>query len=327
MRVLAAVCSIAATLALHGCSPSTPDRSPVGRAQSAIAYGTTDSTHTAVVAVLAPVGSTELEECGGSIVQVKGGRGYVLTAAHCCNVYVPTIVVVSNDYSVGEPYLSGGTPVPPVYAVVAGSVYYDAQYTPSAPFPDHDFCMLKFSGATGNTPVLALPSSSGDGLALGSTVEHVGFGITETNNGNSTRRTGSDVVNLALTPSLVEFSQGGASHVPGTCNGDSGGPSLFPAGAPQSQQVVVAVQSFGSAGSTCAQETFGGASRVSSEIGTGGFITAFLADAPTGVQSGSPTVTPPVPAAGVWAIAALVIGLLAVGTGRLGMRRATIRAS
>ncbi len=296
---------------LVGCSGGA-DEGRVGTVQSSIAYGTLDTRHTAVVAVLSPVGTTALQECTGSIVALKGGEGYVLTAAHCCNTYVPTIVVASSDYAVGEQYLSGGTPTPPAYAVVAGSVYYDAAFDNAG---GHDFCMLRVAGAGAGLATLALPASASDGLQLGSQVEHVGFGFTDTTTGNTQRRTGTDAVDQLLTPLLLEFSQGGANHVPGTCDGDSGGPSLLPAGVAQSQQVITAVQSFGNA-SSCAQETLGGASRVSSAIGTGQFITSYLAGSPVGISPGGAATAPsPVPAGGLWAYVVLAVAMMAAGVG------------
>ncbi len=185
--------------------------------------------------------SGELEECTGSIVNVSGGKGYVLTAAHCCSTYTPTVVVMAQSYVSGETYVFGGAPQPPAYAVVPGSVYYDALYSQDGQ-RDHDFCMLQFSGAPSGTATLALPTTS-DGLSLGSQVEHLGYGQTQDSSTNSERRTGIDAIDLQLTPLIVEFSQGGADATPGTCDGDSGGPSLLPATAAQSQQTIVAVQS------------------------------------------------------------------------------------
>jgi hypothetical protein len=304
---------------LMGCSArATPD-DRVGTSRASIAYGTADSRHTAVVSVLAPVGSSSLQECTGSIVAVTNGTGYVLTAAHCCNTYVPTLVVAASDYSVGEAYLGGGTPAPPVYSVVRGSVFYDANYTGN----DHDFCLLQFAGATPSTPTLALPTSANDGLALGAEVEHVGFGMTETSTTNSGRRTGIGTVDLGLTSLILEFSQGGANHIPGTCAGDSGGPALLPAGVAQAQQVVVGVQSYGDA-SSCAGETLGVASRVSSEIGPGQFITSYLAGAPIGIRAGISASGSPVPAAPPWSVPLLAISLVFLSTSRLVARpRAT----
>ena len=98
--------------------------------------------------------------------------------------------------------------------------------------------------------------------------------------------------------------------VPGTCDGDSGGPSLLPAGVAQPQQVVVGVQSYGNS-VTCAQVTFGVASRVSSEIGPGMFITSYLENAPVGVQMGAPA--PAVPALGGLGNLTLAAALAMVG--------------
>jgi len=299
------------SMLLVGCSGAASPDERVGTSRAPIAYGTADVKHTAVVSVLAPVGSDSLQECSGSIVKVANATGYVLTAAHCCNTYVPTLVVVASDYAIGENDLGGGTPSPPVYPVVPGSVFYDAQYTGN----DHDFCLLAFAGATAGTATLALPTSASDGLVLGSEVEHVGFGMTESSTTNSGRRSGIDTVDTALTSLVFQFSQGGSSHVPGTCDGDSGGPSLLPAGASQSQQVVVGVQSYGNA-SSCVDETLGGASRVSSEIGDGRFITSYLAGSPIGVRAGSAASPASVPAGRPWTIALLAASLVVVSARR-----------
>src|SRR5580692_3513893 len=130
MRPAAVFCALGALL-LISCSSPAPDPGALARSQSPIAYGNADTAnpHTAVVAVLSPAGGTELQECSGSIVHVAGGIGYVLTAAHCCNMYPPSVVVAASDYSLGEQYVSGGTPVPPVYPVVASSVKYDSLYS------------------------------------------------------------------------------------------------------------------------------------------------------------------------------------------------------
>jgi hypothetical protein len=315
MRTAIAALAVLATAV--GCSGHHSHDGPHGTISDPIAFGSVDTIHTAVVAVLAPAGSSSFQECSGSIVKVSGDRGYVLTAAHCCNQFIPNVIVASNDYSVGEQYVFGGTPVPPAFPVIPGSVYYDAKYAGM----DHDFCMLTFSGATASTPTLALPVSGNDGLSLGLEIEHVGFGFTETSTTNTKRLTGTDTLDQQLTPLVLRFSQGGPNNVPGTCDGDSGGPTLFHAGAPQSQQVVVGVQSFGSTG-TCAQITFGGASRVTSEMGTGGFISGYLAGLPVGgIQSGgSTTPVPAAPAGGRWTIAELAAALLAAAWA---MRRPT----
>jgi hypothetical protein len=272
----AARVAAAGAVALAGCSAQRGDAE---RAGGAIAFGTADTAHTAVVAILGEV-SGGFTECSGTIVQVTSGHADVLTAAHCCSSGAPSIVVVASDYTVGEQYLGTATaPAPPAYAVMPGSVYYDAAYDGQGA---HDFCMLEIP-APG---AAAIPVAVGtDGLTVGSPIQHVGFGITDVNQNNSTRRVANDVLDQGLTATALTFSEGGASHVGGPCEGDSGGPVLVPPGSPQAQQTLVAVESFGNSAS-CAQVTAGVASRVLSATGPGGFITSYLAGTPTGTNVG-----------------------------------------
>ena len=95
-------------------------------------------------------------------------------------------------------------------------------------------------------------------------------------------------VNLGLTNTTLQSSQGGAARVQGGCEGDSGGPALVPAGAPQSQQKVVGTTSTGDA-TSCATNTENTCMRVTSETGPGGFITNYLADDTTGGNPGGDT--------------------------------------
>jgi MYXO-CTERM domain-containing protein len=291
MRRIALTCSLLGSLIAAGCSSAgSPDpvEGPVAQATDPIAYGTQDTKHTAVVALLASAGGGSYTECSGSIVKVSGGYAYVLTAAHCCNQGAPSIAVASGDYSAGVNALFGGSISPPVYAVDASSVYYDSQYNQL----DHDFCMLKFATAN-NLATLALPTSCAtDGVADGVSVEHVGFGMTENDNnlppgqpGNSKRLTGTDTIS-SHTGLTISYDQGGNTHIPGPCEGDSGGPALIPAGQAQSAQHIVATTSYGMT-QTCGASDTGVSSRVCSEIGPGGFITNFLNDTPSGTQAGS----------------------------------------
>src|SRR4051794_40737941 len=149
--------------------------SPPAQTRQAIAYGTLDTTHDAVVAVLGDAGGGSFTECSGGLVQVKNGIGYVLTAAHCCNSSVPSLVVLSNDYSSSLQYLGSTSPQPPAYAVLGSSVYYDSQYN----LQDRDFCMLKFNAPAGSA-VIPVPAGA-DGLTTNASVEYVGFGVTDNN--------------------------------------------------------------------------------------------------------------------------------------------------
>jgi hypothetical protein len=284
----------------------------VAASSGEISFGTPDTTHPGVVVVLSPA-----IQCSGAIVQVKpGGTAYVLTAAHCCAgpvSTVPTTIVVGQD---------AASPSATVYQVDVRSVYYDAGYAGTAtPF---DFCMLTFAGAGAGTQVLALPSASGDGLSIGAAVEHVGYGITAPplNENNTRRFHGTDAADMPSIAGTVSFanqftySTAGPGNTPGTCPGDSGGPSLFPAGVSATSQIVVGVQSYGGpATANCGTYTFGGDSRVSSRIGTGKFISTYLADGSMtgiGIRAATPGVAvPAVPAAPLALLAALLVVLRA----------------
>jgi len=282
MRRLSLSAVVLSSLALVSCSSTGPESAddPLGTAASAIAYGTADTTHTAVVAILGSI-ADGFVECSGTVVQVKGTVGYVLTAAHCCNTGSPDVVVLGDDYAAAAAaFAQGVPPTAPAYAVTAGSAHYDALYDPSAAAPDHDFCMFTFA-APADTAVIPVAQPGEDGLTLGAEVEHVGFGVTDTSTSNTGRRTATAPADLQLTAALLESSEGGSAHVPGTCDGDSGGPALTPAGAAQSQQRVAGTTSFGN-GPTCTANTSDVCSRVSSETGPSGFITSFLNDAPSG---------------------------------------------
>src|SRR5262249_47169080 len=160
-----------------------------------------------------------------TIVKVSGGLGYVLTAAHCCNSITPSLLVMSDDYFVALPFVGRLAPLPPVSPVTSGSVYFDSAYDGTV----HDFCMLTFSAPAG-TPSIPIPSGA-DGLSLGTQLEHVGYGDTDSSTSNTGRRTGTAPLDQTLSASRLIASEGGSSHLPGICLGDSGGPVLVPAGA------------------------------------------------------------------------------------------------
>src|SRR5579871_276216 len=119
MRPLLSRLGLFGLFLLFNCSPTAPAPAPphLATEQSAIAYGTPDSTHTAVISLLINAGGGSFGECSGTIVQVKNGAAYVLTAAHCCNMTPPTVVAMTNDYAGCEQYLVSGTPQPPCFAV------------------------------------------------------------------------------------------------------------------------------------------------------------------------------------------------------------------
>src|SRR4051794_6747396 len=103
---------------ISGCAAPAPDER-VGVERGPILGGALDTTHSAVVAVLGAD-----FECTGTIVQVKGAIGYVLTAAHCCDATAhPLQVVMGNDYNSGVPFpiLSTSVSADPCYQGCPGS--------------------------------------------------------------------------------------------------------------------------------------------------------------------------------------------------------------
>lgn len=274
--------AVVAPLAIVACgtgAESTTERAGSANTEAThqeIIGGTLDSAHTAVVALLLTDGTSGYGSCSGSVVKVENGVGYVLTAAHCCGGETqepnirPNIVVAAADYGNYFQDIGNPNPNPPAYAVIASSVSYDQAYDGST----HDFCMLQFSGAPANMPTVKLPTTS-DGLSLNDSLEFVGYGKTNASaqNSNSQRYHLTGPVDQQVGTLAIRYgeTQGGV------CNGDSGGPALLPAGAAQAQQTVVAVASYVSA-ATC--DGYAVSSRVSSAMGTNGFITNYLAGVP-----------------------------------------------
>jgi Trypsin len=278
---------VAMTLAVAqaSCASSDVKNEDIATRRSALSLGIPDSAHTAVVALLASTDDGNFRECTGTIVQVSGDVGYVLTAAHCCSKDTePTVLVAADDDSVGLAALSGGPISPPNYAVTSGSIFYDASYDVSDVAADFDFCMLKFSGATGMT---AIPVITGnDGLAVGSAADVVGYGQTTVDlNGqttvdpNNSLRYISSAIFGQTTAATLSFSNDPAED--GICDGDSGGPALIASGDAQASQRVVGTVSRSSA-QFCGQPGANTFARVSSETGPEGFISSYLADRPFG---------------------------------------------
>lgn len=252
MRRLAASIALVSLfgIAQVGCVASTDSASDeegaVGTQSDAIIGGTPDSGHKAVVWLY----DNDGKSCTGTVIATSPPYGYVLTAAHCGGM---KIVAFTDDYT--ECFQSG-------------CEYYDVDADQAHPGYDtstmaNDFRMLRFTGATASTPVIPAAQSP-DGLAVGSSIELVGFGKTETDPDNSLRRHVMDTVEELVTLQLSY----GQTDGTGACNGDSGGPAL--AGGK-----VVGVTSFGDQG--CAQ--YGVSGRVQAVYDS--FIAPFIGAGPS----------------------------------------------
>jgi MYXO-CTERM domain-containing protein len=258
MRRLAFL-SLLAIPATLGCSSSSPIAQPSERTGSAgqqIYYGQPDSTHNAVIAILA---KNQDWACSGTIVAKNGSSGFVLTAAHCAQPNdPPAYVVYGTDYS---------DPNATVFQVTDSKI--DPAYDANS--HEHDFQMLTITGVSAQTPTIPVMTPAQDNLKAGSTVTFVGYGKTE-NNPNNTKRfyvSGPLADVYALT---VDYGQQNG----GPCEGDSGGPSLTTIGG---QEVVSTVTSAGD--QTCMQSGMSG--RASAVWDT--FINPYITGAPVGQQT------------------------------------------
>jgi hypothetical protein len=261
------VASSLSTILLVGCG-STSEPTAIGVVQQPIYGGTADVTHDAVVEIISylPSDLNTMFNCTGTVINVQNGIGYVLTAAHCCNNPVPpALIVAAPDF---VPYVADvgfAHPKAPAYAVVPSSIASDPQYDNST--GSHDFCLLQFWGAPATMPTIKLAA----GVPAGTVpMEFVGYGTTKTDNQN-TKRFSITMPASASSANAIEYDMTGGR---GPCAGDSGGPALVPAGAPQSQQSLVAVTSNGDA--ACTQG--GMSSLVSSALH--GFIANYFATTP-----------------------------------------------
>jgi MYXO-CTERM domain-containing protein len=252
MRTLLLTPLFLGSLLVLGCSQESPapDEERVESDEAPIINGSPDLTHTAVVAVLGPNFA-----CTGTVLQVKGTIGYVLTAAHCCPANaLPKQVVIGPNYNTGVSH-----------PVVAGSVVKDSCYQ-DYPGSTDDVCMLRFANAAG-VPVIPPMTPQTDNLTIGTPITYVGYGITVAPPGdnNSTRRYVDKTIGK-VDPYFVEYASAGVS---GTCQGDSGGPGLVKV---NGQEMVASVTSYGD--QSCNQL---GASARTSAVYTN-FIAPYLAD-------------------------------------------------
>lgn len=219
--------SLLLILAAAACStgPSAPPPAEtVGRTEGAILHGDVDETHPAVVALLLGKSEDAFEgSCTGTIVKVDAQNhvGWVATAAHCVQNGV-ALAVQAEDYGSAESIS---------YGVIDWEA--DRHYTTSN--GHHDFAMIRIAGVDASTPVLPLTTAP-DGLAVGSRVTSVGYGMTSDGAGN-TKRNSVDKTLAEVTDDLLGYDQATS----GICFGDSGGPVIAGSGA---SERVVGIHSF-----------------------------------------------------------------------------------
>ena len=257
-RVPCAVVALAA-LALSACSSS--DSAPVlGQTQQAILRGQLDREHPQVMLLANEAGFL----CSGTLIDVLGHSGFLLTAAHCVTdqdeeaTRLPPeqfVVIAGNDF------LNGTS----AFAVDAIQVHpgYDGS------FAVDDVAIVRIElGDVAPPPVIPPLFAEQDTLRVNDRLLLVGYGQTEREQENSVRRHVARAID-SLDGDLVAYSQEDGT---GACFGDSGGPALVTL---QGQERVAAVISGGVDSDDRCSGGLGISMRVSKYTG---FIESVLSD-------------------------------------------------
>ncbi len=218
----AVVCSsiaLAISLSLVACGVQrAPDpEEATSRVASPIINGELDTTHQAVVAVVAQDGNAS-GLCSGTIIKVDATTkvGWVFTAAHCVDV-APVMVLQGDDFFSDQVIR---------YEILdyTADARYDGQT--GSPF---DFAMVRILGVDATTPTIPVATSP-DGLAAGTPVVSVGYGRTtllsagDTDQNTKRRRVAKTLSQVSSTLIAYDMS------TRGICQGDSGGPVLVTSG-------------------------------------------------------------------------------------------------
>ncbi|HVU53150.1 MAG TPA: trypsin-like serine protease [Polyangia bacterium] len=211
--------------------------------QSPIFGGTADTTHSAVMALIDQLSATTATACSGTTVALVGASGIFLTAGHCVVAndgmgHVTTPLKLADAQSlfvVPGPNWQQSVQAGLYYGVAQVAVHPQYDGSVNSPF---DIAVVRFLGALPATPVIPALDPANDKLAVGTTIDVVGFGKTETNAMNASRFEVNRVIK-SITANQFLYDQ---TDMKGACQGDSGGPALVdtPAGTR-----VAGVTSFG----------------------------------------------------------------------------------
>jgi hypothetical protein len=246
MRTHAVRISLGSLLLLAACSaPSDPAASshPVAKSDGIIG-GSVDTTHQAVMALIVNFGQS-FAECTGTVFKVDpDGTGWMITAAHC----------VLGDGSTPNPTASqmtvqqGNNYNSPTKTYKVSAFTRHPNYQQGQASSPYDFAVVKFGGASASTPTIPLTDSP-DGLATGATIQIYGYGMTfYGDQNNSQRRTVTKTIAALDTQKIHHNDQS-----TGTCEGDSGGPSIV---MQNGHEAVVGITSYGASG--CAGDSVAG---------------------------------------------------------------------
>lgn len=224
------VSSLAAALALLSACSSSDSALELGQLDQPILRGQLDREHPQVMLLASAAGSL----CTGTLIDVLGNRGFLLTAAHCVTEEDVEATRLPPEHFVviaGSDFLNG-TSTFPVDAI-------DVHQNYDGGFAADDIAIVRIDLGGVTPPPAILPLfAQEDTLRVNERLLFVGYGQTELEERNSLRRNVTrDIANLE--GDTIMYSQADGT---GTCFGDSGGPGLVTL---QGQERVAAVISGG----------------------------------------------------------------------------------
>lgn len=252
-------CVALAALVLSACS-SSDSSLELGQNQEPILRGQLDREHPQVMLLANEAGFV----CTGTLIDVLGHSGFLLTAAHCVTASDEGATRLSPaqfEVIAGDDFLNGTSAFP------VDAIRVHPGYDGSFAVDDVAIVRIDLGDAT-PPPVIPPLFAQEDTLRVNDRLLLVGYGQTEREEENSVRRqVARDIASLS--DDFLVYSQEDGS---GACFGDSGGPGLITL---QGQERVAAVISGGVDSDERCSGGLGISMRVSKYTG---FIESVLSD-------------------------------------------------
>jgi secreted trypsin-like serine protease len=214
-RTIVASCGMFGSATLFACGQPA-DELTLHQTEQPILRGTLDREHPEVMLLAHRAGFL----CTGTVIHVEERSGYLLTAAHCVTEEDEDDRFVALD---AEDFV-----VVPGADFAESTTAYSVQAVRVAPgydglFAVDDIAVVRFFFGSEPAPAAIPPlGASEDRLGVGSALELVGYGQTESDDANTQRRRVARNI-TDLDGELIAYSQEDGK---GACFGDSGGPAV-----------------------------------------------------------------------------------------------------